>query len=54
MGEMRGPPQVPQALALACSQQKNSLVLGLDVIQAAGSARRVAATPASREAKGLS
>ena len=29
MGEMRAPPQVPQALALACSQQKNSLILGL-------------------------
>jgi flagellum-specific ATP synthase len=28
MGEMRATPQVPQALTLACSQQKNSLILG--------------------------
>jgi len=29
MSEMRATFQVPQALALACSQQNNSLILGL-------------------------
>jgi PPE-repeat protein len=47
MGEIPPPPPVPQALALACSQQKNSLISGLARNAVPCGIRKVEATSGS-------